>query len=250
MGDQAGLADPRVAAEEHDCSLVAGAGPGRVDHRLLVVAAHERTGTADRCVGPPRDSTLADHPEQLHRPGHPLEGWRTVLLDVDEGPGELQRGLADEDLPGWGLVLDACGHVRCLADEVVGLDPVAATHVGDHRQTGVDADTDGQPTAGRSASGLQAEGIDRSHHCQPGQGCAGRIVLVCGGEAEVRQDAVADETGHGPAERFDGCRTGGLERSQDLPSVLRVESPRQLGRADDVAEQDGEASPGSQVLGR
>src|SRR3954451_19017525 len=71
-----------------------------------------------------------------------------------------------------------------------------------------------------------------------------------GGKAEVRQDAVADEMGHGPAERFDGCGTGGLERPQDLPSVLRVESPRQLGRADDVAEHDGEVSSGSHILGR
>ena len=65
-------------------------------------------------------------------------------------------------------------------------------------------------------------------------------VVVGDGIPEQRQDAVADQAGDMTAEALDhvgGNRVVGADR---ITGVLGVESGRELGRADDVAEQDRE----------
>ncbi len=71
----------------------------------------------------------------------------------------------------------------------------------------------------------------------------GRVVLVGRGIAEVGQDAVAEVLRHGPVVRGDDVQAALLVAPDDPPHVLRVQPGRQGGRADQVAEHDGEVAP-------
>jgi hypothetical protein len=58
--------------------------------------------------------------------------------------------------------------------------------------------------------------------------------------AEIGQDAVAQELGNVPLEPADDLGAGSVIGAHDLAQVLRIQARRQLGRADQVAKQNGE----------
>ena len=134
------LADPRLAGDrdEHPLGGLVGDAPfehlefrAPADHPGRAVGARlearDRLGRSDDTVDPDR---TVDPPDLL----------LTERLDLDVPADEMLGGVTDEHLAGFGQALDPRCDVRCLADDVVALDPFAAAHLGDDDETGVDPD--------------------------------------------------------------------------------------------------------------
>jgi hypothetical protein len=61
--------------------------------------------------------------------------------------------------------------------------------------------------------------------------------------AEIDQDAIAEVLGHMSLEALDHCGHARLVRVQHFAQVLRIEAGGELGRSDQVAEQERELPP-------
>ena len=72
---------------------------------------------------------------------------------------------------------------------------------------------------------------------------ARRVILVRPGKTEGRQNAVAKEFRDKAVIARQHARAGVLIGADDLVHVLGIEPRRQRGRADEVAEHDGELAP-------
>jgi hypothetical protein len=101
--------------------------------------------------------------------------------------------------------------------------------------------------AGRDAhAGLQPhlgaglEPTDRLDQLKPGAHRPLGIVLVRFRPAEVGEHPVAQELGKVSLEPADDIRAGRLIAPHHLAQILGIEPRRQLGRADEVAEQHGQ----------
>jgi hypothetical protein len=82
--------------------------------------------------------------------------------------------------------------------------------------------------------------LDRRDQIMAGTDRAFGVVLMGLGIAEVGEDAVAQILGYVAAIAFDRGLGRILIGASDLAQVLRIETPRQLGRAYHIGEHDGQ----------
>ena len=98
----------------------------------------------------------------------------------------------------------------------------------------------------RAASGLPPGAVRPAGRGCGGETCANRalgVVLVRLRPAEIGEHAVAHQLGDSALVAGDLARHRLLVGENDLAHVLRVEPLRQLGRADEIDEHDGELPP-------
>ncbi len=145
---------------------------------------------------------------------------------------ELERRRAEHDRSGRRRLLDSLGDVDRIAR-----DEAAVTRVADVHVAGVDPDAQVEPET--------VLALDRL--AQSGDGCAGvgggtdgpqGIVLVRHRYAEDGHDRVADELLDRAAVALDRPAGGGEVAVQHAPQRLGVERLRELGRLDEVGEED------------
>ena len=153
-------------------------------------------------------------------------------LHADGVADELERRRAEHDRSGRRRLLDSLGDVDRIAR-----DEAAVTRVADVDVAGVDPDAQVEPETVLALDGL----------AQSGHGCAGvgggtdgaqGIVLVRDGYAEDGHDRVADELLDRAAVALDRPAGGGEVAVEHAPQRLGVERLRELGRLDEVGEED------------
>jgi hypothetical protein len=162
-------------------------------------------------------------PKGFDRIRLPLEGEWLDGLDLDGIAHEQTRLGTDERLPRGGRLLEAGGDV----DGVAGDERLALS--ADDDLARVDADAGLEPVLG-----------DRGAHLRGGADCAQGVVLVRDRYPEDRHGRIPDELLHDPAVPLDD-RAEVLEVAAHAGAQrLRVSRLPERGRADKVAENDGE----------
>ena len=109
--------------------------------------------------------------------------------------------------------------------------------------------TDHHQAGGYTDARLQAQirlGVEHGYRggdIEPRPHGAFGVVLVGPGIAEVGENAIAHVAGHETVETID-CRLTGILVSQiHLPQILRVQTPGEFGRADQIAEHHRKLAP-------
>src|SRR6516225_5942886 len=69
------------------------------------------------------------------------------------------------------------------------------------------------------------------------------MVLVCRWPPKISHNAVPEILGHVPAIAGDGSRNLILVATQNLTQFFRIQLSRQLGRTDEIAEENAQQSP-------
>ena len=205
-----------------------------------------------RCVSR-RKTFRVGHPQQSNggnRLGLALGRDRRDRLDVDGSPDEPPGAEAHEDLAGASRLLEA----RRRIHRVAGDHGLALAGITGHDLAGEQTGTGGQ---GNSAlrQELDVQDAKRGAHLgRRSDGPQGIVFMDCG-KPEDGHDCVADELLDGAMVAFDG----GLHRGEVLgehgSQGLRIERLAELGRSDDVTEQDRDhpartASPGRRLVQR
>ena len=247
-GGQARFADARFARDQHGLALAA---PGAALARDQFVAL----GLPPDEAGQPRrmrrvETALAlGHAQgsvRLDRLGETLDRVKAQVLQAepvaDQPPGRRRH----DDAARVGEALQPCGEIGRVADDDLLLRGALPDDIAGDNEAGRDPDPHGELLAG---AGLQApHGLgdvqSRMHRAR-------RVVLVRPGKAEGRQNPVAKEFRDKAVIARQHARAGVLIGVDDLAHVLGIEPRRQRGRADEVAEHDGELAPfGGVGLGR
>ena len=229
LGHQAALADAGVADEGGDerPALVDGAPPRREQDVELGRAADERrvARAAHRVLDP---HGFVDRYGLLLALGDD----RLALDVLDRVPARQVGALADEDAVHRRRSLDARGGVEDVPprDALALLDARAERH---DRLAGGDADADLE----LPARVLLVQRRDRLQDGEAGPHRALRVVLVCDGHAEVRDDGVADVLLHRSAEADQLGAEPPVVRLEQRQDVLGVELLRPARRADHVDEE-------------
>ena len=180
---------------------------------------------------------LARDPEHEHRLGDALHLHGRHALDLEAIVHETLRGRADEDVAGRRRVLDATRDVDRRAHDV-GARTAPDAHRADHDEAGVDADAERELVVPLARDLADARG-----HRKGGADGARRVVLVGGGNAEHRHDAVADVLHDGAAFALDLARQRLEERVGELTHGVGLEVVGHRAEADDVCEEDGRQLP-------
>ena len=153
-------------------------------------------------------------------------------LHADGVADELERRRAEHDRAGRRRLLDPLGDVDGIARDEASVPGIADVHV-----ARVDSDAQLEPEA--------VLALDR--FAEGGHGCAGvdggpdgaqRVVLVRDRYAEDGHHRVADELLDRAAVTLDRPPGGGEVAVEHAPQRLRVERLRELGRLDEVGEED------------
>ncbi len=176
-----------------------------------------------------------------HGLGLVLGRERLEGLVVEDVPRGQIGGLADRDTARGRSGLKASGSVH----DVAGRHPLPELRTGaqhDNRLARVDADTDGEV---RSAVLVRL--LDRIEDPQAGADRPFGVVLVGCGRAEHGHDGIPDELLDGPAKGLDVLAEQLEVGVHQRVDVLGVGVVRPRGKADDVAEEDGDDLP---LLGR
>ncbi len=228
----AGFADPGFARQQHYLAfsiLCALPSPQQKFEFLAPTDERCRRGCA-QCLEPARDRAGPQHlPGRYHsRETAGLDGAEVVVFEqsADEPP----RTLIDQNRVRLGQALQSRGEVRGLADDIVLGSP--APH---------DDCAGGDPNAGAQLLG-QLQARDGLEYCQGAMCRPLGIVFMRMRISEIDQDAVAhiarDEARETP---YGLCHRVMISANQ-VPQIFGVASYRQCGRADEVAEHDGELS--------
>ena len=220
LARQPALADPGLAVDREDMGPPV---PNRPHQRVLEelelgLPADEGRRDGSR-LRPAVDR--GERPVGGDRPAESPQLERAGVLCLDPALGEAVRCVPDQDLAGAGRLLKAGRDVdgRAGREGRVGLV--------DDDLAGLDADP-----------GLDAELVDVLDDPEGGANGALRVVLVRLRDPERRHDRVAGELLHRPAVGLDAAGDG-VEERRDVPACdLRVLVGDQLGRADQVREQD------------
>ena len=171
--------------------------------------------------------------ETLHR----ALAERRVLEAITE---QAARVRPDHDLPRRGGALQPCGEIRCIARHRVFLGTGAAGDVTDHHEPGLDTRAARQPfdarLRGHHHAGRAGDDLERA-----AGGTLG-VVLVRLRITEVGEHAVAHVARDIAA--VAGQHTGAeiLPGACQAIEILRIETPREWRGADQVAEQQCQAS--------
>ena len=235
---EARLADPRLAAHQHDAAA-SGADGVPVLEQLgkLAVTPDERRQPARRDrVEPGAGVRRAQHTERGHRAADALERQLADAVDREEALHEDAGAVADHHGSGPGGGLQAGREVRGLADDLVRLPARLVAGVGHHHLAGVHSDPDLDVVAAEAC----AEGRDGVHDRQSRGHRQPRVVLVRLGIAEVGEHPVAEVAGEEARVRGDRARARALVGDHDVAHVLGVELAGEPGRVDQVAEHDGQ----------
>jgi hypothetical protein len=225
LADEPRLADAGVADERQETRAAAGRDVlvERPQPRELRVASDER-----RVVPPQeRGRFLVDRlqPERRERLARPFQLERPEQLAGDGVRDERVRVGAEQDLPRAGGLLQALADVDGLSRD----EGRAGGRVARDDLPGVDADPKPQLRQPRS---------DRLAQLRRRANGPERVVLAHDRDAEDRQDGVADELLERAAVPVEHGRGEVEEATEQVALRLRVEPPRELGRRDDVAEED------------
>ena len=177
--------------------------------------------------------------DELEQP----EGRQRLLLARLDGlhvhgvADELERPGAEHDRAGRRRLLDPFGDSDRIARDEASVPRVADVHV-----AGVDPDPQVEPEAVFALDGLAQSRHGRASVGGGTDGAQG-IVLVRDGYAEDGHDRVADELLDRAAvtlDRSPGCGEVAVEHA---PQRLGVERLRELGRLDEVGEEDRDRLP-------
>ena len=237
---QAGLADARLAAEQHHVpEAVTAAFPAALEELAFLVTPDQRLeagGDGDFPAAP--RLALLENPMQMERRSALLVGTLTEVLAEEIALGQPMRGLADRDGIGCGQPLDLGRDVGRLAQGEL-LAARTGAHLAHHDGAGVDADTDRDA---QGVAGLQrgVQRADRLHDPEPGAHGALRIVLVRLRVAVVDEEAVAEVLRDVSLEALDHLGTARLVGAHHLAEVLGVETARERRRPDEIAEEHRE----------
>jgi hypothetical protein len=218
--DQARLADPGLAREEHDLALPGPGLPPAAEEQLqLLLAPDERRRRAavprlEAALGP----AFGDDAEGRDRCREALERLRPERLELEELAHQPAGGGGDHHLVGPGEGLEPGGEVGGLADH--GLFPrrALAQEVAHDDQAGRDPDSGRGRLAPRGV--LPADAVDDGER---GPDRALRVVLVRPRPAEVGEDAVAHELGYMPVVAGDCAGDRVLVGAEHLAQLLGIE---------------------------
>ena len=235
-----GLADPGLAAQQHDLALaVPGPPPPFQQQRELVVAADN--GTQDPALARLEaafDRPLGEHHEGRDRASDALQRLTAQVLELEQITQQPPRRLAHHHLPGCGDALQPGRQVGRLADHRLLLRRPFADQITDDDETGGDADPNAERRVARRPHRRQ-----RLNDGEPGANRPLRIVLVRARKTEIGEDAVAHILGHMPLEPRDLARRAVLKTAQDPTHLLRIEPLRQSRRANQIHEHQRQLPP-------
>ena len=238
--DQARLADPGLAGQEHDLAFAGErVGPARQQQVELFVTADQGRKAPDRrrLEATGRPARFA-RPIDVKRPVDPPYGAWTELVEDEQAFDQPARALADHHRARLGQVLQASGEIgglsydRHLVTELAGADVA-----GDH-EAGTDADPHGNVDARRGSPGVQR--LHRLDDLQARLHRPPRVVLVSAWIAEVDQNAVTDVVADVAVKSPDDLGAGALIAANHLVQIFRVHARGQSRGTDHVAEQNRE----------
>jgi hypothetical protein len=221
--DEARLADPGGPEQREEAACAVGDSVLEVTPQPLPLAltADERRLQVTR--NRVRVRQHVDETERLDRLGLPLERERLDRLQPNRVAHEASRAGADEHVAGGRRLLQASRDVDGVAsDERLAGAP-------DDDLAGVDSETRLQPVLCDRGSHLPG----RAHRPQ----C---IVFVGDGDAEDGHDSVADELLDRAPVPFDDRAQVVEVAAHPRPQRLGIRRLPERGRADDVAEKDGD----------
>ena len=237
-----GLADPRLAREEHHAALVLLPGlppPPEQQVDILLAPDERRRRPLPPCSASNRLSTALSRSTRHARTGSAKPFASTAPRSAYSKRPPIRRCVLcrDHDRVRFGQRLQPGGEVRRLADDRLLL-----------RGARADADRRRRPTRwrcrrGREAARLVAQSADRIDKRQPGSDRPLGIVLVRLRVAEVDEHAVAHVLGDEAVEAGHGLGDAAVIRSDHLAQVLGIEPRRQRRRADEIAEHHSELPP-------
>ena len=223
----AALADPRLAVQRDEVPAV---GLARAVERVeqqpqLALAVHER----DRA---PRHAGL--EPGDRIGPRGIVEALRLHLHDrpvLDLRLREPVARLGDEHAPGLGGLLQPRGEVHGGPVE----QPLLGGFAADRDRPRVDPDPDAQ---GDREPVLLPELADAVDEREPGADGPERVVVVGVRDPEDPHHGVAGEVVRAAAERFELVGHDPVVAGKDVAVALGVDASRELGRADEIDEDD------------
>ena len=231
--DEPRLADAGLAGDQDKLALARESALRAARKDGEVVFATDKRGEEP---GAPLAPAAADphDPIELHWRGGTLELMGALVLD-DEQSGDLPLdGRCDQHRSRLGGGLSAGGDVGRFPEHF-------ARGVDDHLAA-FDADANGKLwSAGRHVSAVHLG--HRLLDAQGGPNGSFRVILLRLRIAEASHEPIAELLEHPPAKRRHRLR-GLIEIAVDeIAPVLDVRSSRELGRADEVAEHDGDRAP-------
>ena len=215
LGDEARLAEPRLAEDGHELRAA-------IPHRSLERVLEQRQlrlAADQRCGGETRRVVHAQRAPGPQRLGPALDLERAGALDLDRAGRQPPRSLADENLPRLRRLLQPHGQVHGLAGRE------RRFGVLDDDLSRLDADPDREP-----------ERLDLRHDLERGSEGPLRVVLVRQRHAERRHHRVSGELLDRAAVVHD--RPGDLLEVpvHALPDDLGIGARDERGRADEVDE--------------
>ena len=190
----------------------------------------------ERHVVPPFEGRhVRKHAEQSEcrdRVGLPLENERLQLLDLDRIAAESPRPRSDQNLAGAGSLLESRGDVRRVARDGQSLGTFSGYEHLTRRDARAHAKSDPEVPLEIVVQELQTLPDLRSCAQRPE-----RVVLPCGGDAENRDDRVADELLDPSSVALDHFADVVEVPSKDAPEHLRVECLAEARGVGDVGEE-------------
>ena len=187
-----GLADPRLARNQHDLPFALPGEALALQQEIdLVFAADEigQTGRADRLEAALGSRHALDRPRR-DRLGNTLDLVPAEVAQTEQIAEQPARGGGDDDRPRLGQGLKASCKVRRVPDHRMLPQRTLATEVADHHQAGRDANADRE-----RFRGARLEPRNSGNDIEPGPHGSLGIVFVRAGIAEIGQYPVASEIG-------------------------------------------------------
>ena len=155
------------------------------------------------------------------------------VFEIEQPTDLPARCLANDQCVRAGQRLQPGGKVGGLTDDPALLRRAFADQVADHGEPRGDAEPHAQILAPRQLA-------NRRDYRQAGPHRPLGIVLMRLRVAEIDQHPVAHVLGDKPIEASDRIGYGSMIIADQLAQILRVMTRRERGRADEIAEHDGE----------
>ena len=239
-GGQARFADARFARDQYGLALAAPRAALAADQFSALGLTPDEAGQSRR-MRRVETALALGHAERrigLDRLCEALDRVPAQVLQAEPVADQPPRRGAYDDAARISEALQPRGEIGRIADDRLLLRGASSDNIARDDESGRDPDPHGELFAG---PGLQApygfgdvqSRMDRTR----------RIVLVRAGKAEGRQNPVAKEFRDKAVIARQHARAGVLIGMEDLTHVLGIEPGRQRGRADEIAEHDGELAP-------
>jgi len=234
------LAHARVGGQQHDLALAGPRGvPALPEQGDLRLAADDREQHAPVHGLEPRTRVaLPEHAPHAGGPGDAFEVVQAEIVQDEQLAQEPPRLRSDHDAIHRRCRLQPRGQVHDLARDDGLAHPAVLDHLAEERGAAGDRDPYGHEPAARRCDLPDAAG-DR----QCSADSTFRGVLVGARVAEEGEDGIAHEAVEEAVEAADRARDAVLELADDPGHLLGIETPRQLGRADQVAQQHRDLAP-------